>query len=535
MNSNRTSPSFAIPPWPITLVALFCVGWALYNVAANPLEINHDVAAYLQVATMLLEGAVPYVDVVEINPPLIWYLSIIPVEVANLTGLSAPLAAKLLLITASLLSSVAINYLLLKALAEDRVTAAVTALVPLLMLVVLDRVHEWGQREHLFALAFLPFIIIRCLRYTDRPVSQVLVFVVSVAMGFVFALKAPQFGVIWFISEAYLLFRYRRLSALFSAEIRWVALIVLLYAAHFLFLPDLSRENFFFRYIPLIAAGYSSYARPFAELIIAIGVNAVVPVTITFITIGVAYRWPTGLKKDLVVIGCLMAGVTIMVMFAQGKGWGYHAIPAWFGASFASSFWLAELLKKWSGFISLPNTQQNTDRMASLLLVTVFAVACVMMPKGYVGSVKTPFHTIETYTAKGDAVLCVGSSLLPAYPMLVQTERRAGSRFISTFPISMLYQNSTQDASEPSGYKLDQAYTEEEARFLAELASDIATKQPKLILIDARSSSRLPDGFLLPEYVVNSSELSGVLQDYSWVAAEKGFKILRLQAAAGPG
>lgn len=534
MTSRSTQSSGYFPPWPISLLALACIGVALYQAAANAVEINHDVAAYLQVAGLLLDGAVPFVDVVEINPPLIWYLSVLPVSLAELTGLSAPLAAKLLLIAASLASSIVIYSLLIRFLGQaDRSTAALAALVPLLLLVFLDRVDDWGQREHLFALVFLPFIIIRCQRYIGGTVPAVLVFFVSLAMGLACALKAPQFCFIWFVTEAYLLFRYRRLAALIAPEILWVAIVFLLYLAHFLLWPELARDNFFFRYVPLIAAGYSSYGRPVTELLIAVGLHTVVPVVAASVAMGFAYGWPAGFKKDLVTVGWLMVCATVVMMLAQGKGWQYHAIPAMFGAAFAVAVWLAAMVRRFPGLDRVFATDPKMDRRAGLLAILILGIACVNLPQGYVGTVKSPFESVETLTEKGDGVLFVSSTLLPAYPMLLQTERQPGSRFISTFPIAMLYQHSHRDAAAPSGYSLDGIYAEEETRFLTELASDIETRRPKLILIDSRSTTRLPEGFKLPAYVLESSELTAVLEHYKWVGSDNGFRVLHLQDRSG--
>ena len=43
-----------------------------------PERINHDCAAYLQYGALLLDGKLPYVDFVDVNPPLIVYISAVP-------------------------------------------------------------------------------------------------------------------------------------------------------------------------------------------------------------------------------------------------------------------------------------------------------------------------------------------------------------------------------------------------------------------------------------------------------------------------
>jgi hypothetical protein len=66
--------------WSAALVAAF--------VAFDPLFLNHDNALFLEYAAMLLDGAVPYVGFMDLNPPLVIYLNTIPVAIARAVGAS---------------------------------------------------------------------------------------------------------------------------------------------------------------------------------------------------------------------------------------------------------------------------------------------------------------------------------------------------------------------------------------------------------------------------------------------------------------
>ena len=46
--------------------------------------LNHDVAQYISMGQMIVDGSLPYTGVVDINPPMIFYISSIPVLIANL-------------------------------------------------------------------------------------------------------------------------------------------------------------------------------------------------------------------------------------------------------------------------------------------------------------------------------------------------------------------------------------------------------------------------------------------------------------------
>jgi hypothetical protein len=55
-------------------------------VLLSGLEINRDCALYLQCAQFLLAGSIPYVDYVEISPPLAHYIHVLPVLLARWVG-----------------------------------------------------------------------------------------------------------------------------------------------------------------------------------------------------------------------------------------------------------------------------------------------------------------------------------------------------------------------------------------------------------------------------------------------------------------
>src|ERR1051325_6524280 len=52
-------------------------------VAFSALPLNHDAALFLQCGQLLLQGNTPYVDVIELNPPLAQYLYAVPVFIAR--------------------------------------------------------------------------------------------------------------------------------------------------------------------------------------------------------------------------------------------------------------------------------------------------------------------------------------------------------------------------------------------------------------------------------------------------------------------
>src|SRR5262245_20119780 len=73
-----------VTPWGLVTAAL--LGAILVDIAARPLAVNHDAAACLDVARRLLDHARLYIDVIDTNPPLVYYLHTIPVAIAAAIG-----------------------------------------------------------------------------------------------------------------------------------------------------------------------------------------------------------------------------------------------------------------------------------------------------------------------------------------------------------------------------------------------------------------------------------------------------------------
>jgi hypothetical protein len=70
---------------------LLLAGLALFGLAALWPPLNHDAAAVLGFAQRMLAGEKLYATLIDVNPPLIFLLSLIPAWVARVTGTSAPL------------------------------------------------------------------------------------------------------------------------------------------------------------------------------------------------------------------------------------------------------------------------------------------------------------------------------------------------------------------------------------------------------------------------------------------------------------
>ncbi|MFN8457456.1 MAG: hypothetical protein U0401_22820 [Anaerolineae bacterium] len=208
-----------------------------------------------------------------------------------------------------------------------------------------------------------------------------------------------------------------------------------------------------------------------------------------------------------------------MVYLLQAKGWTYHALPA---------FGWALMILVVSLVCSRPLAFQDSEpgkgifrvKFSQSQLWPLVLIGAVGLCAGWVwerAQDKVQPDAISkamlAYSQVGDPVLVISTSVRPAYPALVQLNRRPGSRYLWAFPIAMLYSGVTTDSSGKFPYRSLAEASPEEIRFLDELAQDIATIHPRLIFIDTgRGCSGCPAGFVISDYLQHAGFAQEVLQ-----------------------
>ncbi|HEU5041745.1 MAG TPA: hypothetical protein VFT84_13025, partial [Gemmatimonadales bacterium] len=163
-----------------------------------------DVAWLLYMAERLRAGARLYVDLVEVNPPLIVWLNVPAVTLAALLGCSPVLVYRCLVLA----TAVASCALCARVLAEVKEPSDPDGRRVLLLLVAMAVAvlagPDFGEREHLLLLLALPYVFLVAARLEARPVGGGLAWLVGLAAGLGIALK-PYFVLLPLTLEAALL------------------------------------------------------------------------------------------------------------------------------------------------------------------------------------------------------------------------------------------------------------------------------------------------------------------------------------------
>src|SRR3954470_14181151 len=166
---------------PSALWPLFCALLLTFAVTALRLTggVDSDVASQLQIAQRIHEGARLYRDIVEVNPPL-WFWMALPIDrlaaVLHLEATKILIAAFGLLVALSLAAT---DRLLSTIAPPQRASFLVYAA---LILAALPWVHV-GQREQIVLIGVLPYAALVAARRESRRVSPFLAVPIGIGAG----------------------------------------------------------------------------------------------------------------------------------------------------------------------------------------------------------------------------------------------------------------------------------------------------------------------------------------------------------------
>jgi hypothetical protein len=464
-------------------------------------------------AARVLEGEVPYVDFIETNPPLIIYLNIVPAYLAGLLGMGKILAFTLGVHFLAVLTTCELAYLLSKLRPQlgfsERCVVLFWWLVGSLAVYVLG---DFGQRDHLFIMLYLPFALARLARMQGRRLPLGFACLMGIQAFLGVCLK-PHFCAVAVAVEAFQLVRTRQFRALWSPETVSFLILAIAYAAHWGFVPAPMREQYFHRWVPLFWRYYeATYAEPgFWSLVGFVVSNGL---TISFILLlNVAVWVVIRLKfpgRDLLEICVLISGLALLLYIGQRKGWLYHLIPFLMATLWTVGLLTAEmrsLIRRYRPVRSLGlDVLVFPFNLGAVLLVPLSALVllgAVRIPDPY-DRLNDLRRVIADNSKEGDRILVVSTAVGPAYPLLVQMNRRVAGRYQWMPSLAFFSRTSPfrQAIARPSGPPRPD---EEESRFLGDLREDIRKFRPKLVLVnDPPENQGCPPGFSTYGYMQRS-------------------------------
>lgn len=481
-------------PLALTGVAL-CGGIPLVLLAAfwnRP--VNHDVAWFLFAARDWLAGARLYVDLVEVNPPLNFYLTLPALGLADLLGISdgnghyVSMALLLLIILTW-------SERILRSGFSWSPPRRALVLAGLALGIVLPSPDGLGQREQVMVLLFLPWALHEAAARRQTP-GQTLATALVAAVGM--CLK-PHFVLFPLAITVLNCIEARSLRPVLSlANIVFLAVgganVCFVLLVHATYLTET---------VGLALEVYSAYGKPAAEILSGI------PASLGLGGLALAIRLRSQpLSRPIRVFVALVAA-GLLTYFAQGTGFGYHQLPFLAFLTAACCVALAE-----------------ADRMRpdlALAGLTVVAIALSGVQKGFYRN--SSVAEIEQEVARIGPVrsLIVLSSNVYAGPAVAMA---LDADWASGYPANWLVPgavNRLAKADCTAQPDLCRRLTAIAAKNRSDVIATISTRRPELMIVDLRSGYFEQPGFAWLTFMAEDSAWAPLIADYSQVAATERF------------
>ena len=512
-------------------------------IVGYPDRINHDCALVLSCAQVLFHGGLPYVDFVDVNPPLIFYVNLVPVLLASVTGLGLPLAFSIFVFVLLLVSTLATAAFLRNSVFQFTLwTRTFILSVSLLFSLFVYAIGDFGQREHLFAVVFFSWFWCRMIRYSGGRVAPIISVPVGILVGIVACLK-PHFLMIVFFVEIVALIEGKNFKVLLRPEALSLFVVGLAYGLHFLFLPAVVKEALFGRWLPLFARYYrgtdldlpSYYAHH--SLAIPAGVSLALVCVVALVAV-----WQRGQRSLMIELAGAAFVASVLSMWIQKKGYSYHLVPAKLSLILVvitlSIWWHEESVRREGVFRYISRRFRDVPATVVALSLFFFSLKGLVAPGGYYAWYESfePFReAILKYTSETDQVTFF-SGVHGGYPTLVQVNRLPGSRYLTGVPSVVFYRDSLRfDSAGRFLYHGVGQMPREEKQIVDDLAEDIHQRRPKLIFVNDSDSSRVcTKGFRILPYLRHVGIIGKAMSGYTLIGRVSGH-LMYMRVDSGDG
>ena len=307
-------------------VLLFVSSVVLFLTLRSPLK--DDIAWLMYVARRWLEGRELYIDMVEVNPPLIIWISAVPSEIAQRLNVDARFAV-LPVFVVCVLSSAWWSARLLRG--QSRIFAHTLPVFAAIgtALLILPAV-DLGQREHLLVAACLPYLALFASSLVGKPPPKVSSIVAGVLAGLGCALK-PGYAAVFVVLESLALTRGLRPWRTMPLA---AGIALLGYAG----LVAIVCPAYLERGVPMALALYGATDASFVALLS----DSAVLLVGEAVAVGLLWlRRRSRFDHEMMLTLTVFATTATVVCFADGKNWYYHRLPAIVTTVLALLLWIA--------------------------------------------------------------------------------------------------------------------------------------------------------------------------------------------------
>lgn len=487
------------------LYAVCCLAAIAALVAVNEVRLTHDVVWQFWIARQMLGGAILYDDIIEINPPLWFWMGVAVSWIAKQIGLSAIFLLKFSVVTSALISILLTDSFLPRNGLKHRSFVAIASFFVLTLLPI----YDFGQREQLALIAALPYcalISARC-RWESVPVVKAVTIGLMAAAGF--ALK-HYFAAVPLLLEIMLIVSLRGKYRPLRPETLILAASAVIYAAAIIaFTPE-----FLTKIVPMVRLAYGGYENPLLPQLIGRHQMAIYILLLALVMNRRIFTFRTSSTATYLMATCGFA----IAYFAQKKGWQYHAIPISGLLTIALITLLAEATTR---LVPVRSLLAGSFTLAIVFWIFTYSIG------PYRSGGEAAFNSATKSLKPGDTIFVASTGPRLGWPMVEEQGYKWPSRYFALWTTA-----GTEAPGASLGKKVKFEKLADDVR--TDIAHDLTCLPPKIILVENPVRNRYisqPD-FSYLKYLQMDNTLANFLENYTFAGKEAGMDIYHLSPDA---
>ena len=469
--------------------------------------VNHDTAWFLIATRDWLEDARLYVDIFEVNPPLNFYLTVPPLILSDLTGMSGPDAQYSVICAAMAISLLACLRLFPKDLGRSAPRSAV-AILGLAVAMILPAMNDIAQREQVMLILTAPWLIAQLPRRVSLPLRTVILTAAVAGVGIClkpFFLLVPAAVTLWQVAAT------RSLKPILSPANLTMGAVGLAYVgAVWALHPEYFRDV-----IPLARDVYGAIALPPERTLGFLLVTAApfAPFALALLT---GRNVPPGTG---IFAAAALGGLASYII--QWNGFQYHTIPLE-GFALMACFWV------------LAHSTRPTPVAALASLAIIGA--------GYVSFAQALYRNpqLDELSAnldpawQADGVLVLSTEVTAGPPLALALGTSWAGRYPHLWPIpgalGALAANDCSARASQTCARLNAILD----RVRQDIITDIDTHRPELLIFDRGYGFIADQNFTWVGFMAAAPDWQAALKDYRPATTSRHFDIwLRCTGATG--
>jgi hypothetical protein len=484
-----------------------------------------DIGFLLYAAGRVLDGAKLYVDIVEINPPLILALNLPPALIARLLGISDILVYRLCFAVGLCGSLVLAWRALARALPAERLGLRRLLFLLLAFAIFPLAAQDFGQREHLLLALVVPYLLTAAGRIGGRGPTRAEAIVIGTLAGIALALK-PHFLPLWVAVEIYA----RRTTKGTGArppgenlESLAIGLVLVGYAAVVvLATPE------YLQLILTLGALYNRFLNEsfFHLLVTGPGASVVWLSLLTCVALWSHARHPhVWAVVAIGVVACFLGAAL------QQKGLRYHFYP---------SFALAVVLLGLAGVdlrLPLRSLVQRVYRTLALSLAITTVVVVTVENFGQLAgrgnsSEQADLDALVRQVrehAPGQSIFVMSYHIGSAFPLVNYSGARLASRFPHLWMLAASYMDELK-ADGPLRYRSPGMMTPGERYLNEAVLADLQSHRPRMLIVLRNARDLSENGYRRLDYLAyfgRDPRISRILARYQRVGLVGEYALYR--------